>query len=127
MEKITAQMVFDLAWQKFIVEQAPPAVIYDTKCNAYVCCYLTNDGKKCAIGLSIPDGHEIQYSGQNLYGLVDYFPELFDMKDTELIIQCRLHDGLINSFNGKWDRTLEERKQKYKECAELLNLTIPGE
>lgn len=41
------------------------------------CCkYLTSDGKKCAIGCFIPDGHTAQFSGISVSHLLDIYPDL---------------------------------------------------
>ncbi len=46
------QTLFNNAWQHFIVGDGQPAFSVQDK----MCWYLTADGRKCAIGVSIPDG-----------------------------------------------------------------------
>jgi len=40
------------------------------------CVYLNKDGKKCLVGLFIPDGHEAQKSNGSAHGLLENFPDL---------------------------------------------------
>lgn len=40
------------------------------------CAYLTGDGKKCAIGLFIPDGHKGQFHTGTVIELLNDFPDL---------------------------------------------------
>jgi len=62
--------------------QGSPAEI--TKVNDYgdvrrVCLYLTEDGRKCAIGCLIPDGHTAQRCDGDVEGLLEEHPALFDV------------------------------------------------
>ena len=44
------------------------------------CVYLAPDGKKCGVGLFIPDGHESQDADAGVYHLIrTHFPELESM------------------------------------------------
>lgn len=62
------------------------------------CEYLTSDGKKCAIGLFIPDGHEGRYFDGDSnglfyehYDLLDYMPS----KNIDLLDSWQIfHDKL---------------------------------
>jgi hypothetical protein len=125
-KKISLQDIFSAAWQHFIVEDNRPASD-ETRCE-----YLMSDGRKCAIGLVLPDGHPSQ-SNEGLFGdLVSQYPELwaddvFDMSipdPSELDnIQACLHDDL--QTNGYWSVPKDKRKQLYIEIAEKYNLTVP--
>lgn len=42
------------------------------------CSYLTPEGKKCAVGVFIPNGHEGQRSGGRVESLLGDFPDLKD-------------------------------------------------
>lgn len=125
---ISLQDIFDAAWQKFIVEDAPPAV------SAQGCCsYLTEDGRKCAVGLCIPDGHKAQtIKDIGFSGLVHPFPELWaddvmGLTFTALdIFQNSLHDAHTN-YTGDWTSSKENREQAYRKVAQDYGLTIPGE
>ena len=127
-KKITLQQIFDAAWQTFIVEHQPPATGPDTR---DLCQYLTSDGRKCAIGLVLPDGHPSQRYEQGFGSLVECYPELFDKSVTELspaqlaFFQRSLHDHL--QFFGIWQLSANEREAKYREIAAHFDLTIPGE
>lgn len=58
---ITLQIIFDAAWQAFIVERRPPAQVLQAASARgepeYACRYRTIDGRSCAVGLPIPKGH----------------------------------------------------------------------
>lgn len=44
--------------------------------DGVTCKYLTKDGKKCAIGLFIPDGHDAQDNGDTIDSLLIEYPDL---------------------------------------------------
>lgn len=124
--KISLQNIFDLAWQKFIIENAPPAKVAENQC-----CYLTPDGKKCAVGLSLPDGHESQQSSKMFDALVEKFPELFDehIQRTPRYrlreFQRKIHDNLC-WYSMDWIFDLEIRRSRYIKVAEEFDLTVPS-
>lgn len=133
---ITPQRVFDLAWQEFIVEKAPPAgqPISGAGTFAMSCLYLTPEGHKCAIGLALPEGHKAQdYSG-NVSGLCALYPELFESpeRDSSILdeLQAELHDNLMQNNVTKtgveWSYSLEERKRRYIAAAKLYGLKVPN-
>lgn len=128
---ITPQDIFNAAWNHFVLNDNPPAVDEDGDC-----CYLTADGRKCAVGLCIPDGHPAQRSGNHYGQLILSFPDLLDDGDvfsdngspyeTARRFQRNLHDGL--TANGQWAPnadTQEKRRAIYTDIAAQLNLTIP--
>lgn len=124
---ITVQMIFDAAWQKFIIEEAPPALAKNDDGFGYKCRYLTSDGKKCAVGLCIPNGHPLQQSDRCLSLLRQTNPDLFKLTATEAdSIQDALHDDLVCTTKGEWNYSLQSRKEKYIQVAERFNLTIPA-
>jgi hypothetical protein len=135
LKKITLQDIFDKAWQAFIIEDKPPAVEFDSDKGKYCCRYLTPDGKKCAIGLSLPDHHEAQDSIGNFGAVIIEYQELFDTALVSKVakegylrlanFQGRLHDDLINKQTGEWRYDLEERKQRYIAVAKEYDLIIP--
>lgn len=129
---ITLQSIFNAAWQKFIVEDGEPAsetVINNRGCVWHSCKYLTKDGKKCVVGLMLPDGHESQKATCDFSRLVELYPELFDddVKNTTpamlLDFQFSLHDTL--QCKGKWTLNKEDMKQEYIRVAKVYNLTVP--
>lgn len=126
-EPITLQKIFDLAWQKFIVEGGEPAA--DTNGR---CLYLTEDGRKCAVGLALPDGHPTQGSGGTFSVLVRAYPGLFSLDVLGLVsdgdgeldrFQARLHDSLQEK--GKWVQDVEDRARCYRVVAKEFGLTVP--
>lgn len=127
---ITLQMIFDLAWQKFIVEGAEPAAD-----SSGMCAYLTADGRKCAVGLALPEGHDAQDSGKGFRGLVDEYSELFDPELVKIArdwdeewslgaFQNRLHDVLQKY--GKWTGSVSHRADMYRGVAKDFGLTVPS-
>ena len=72
------------------------------------CFYLMEDGRKCAVGLFIPDGHESQaYKGTSLELLLKY-KDLIDIMPLEKIglnMFQRMHDSM--NFNDVEEETRE--------------------
>lgn len=124
MSKITLQQIFNAAWQAFIVEGKPAAS------DDFSCRYKTWDGRKCAVGLVLPDDLDTDNIG-SFYGLVRHHPELFDsdlqQADAKYLntFQVSLHDNLVR--NNEWAHSLDERKQRYEACAAQYGLTVPGQ
>ena len=125
-EKITFQMIFDRAWQAFIIEDKPPAL------GAVGNCVYENDqGDCCAIGLSLPANHPSRTRLCSFDELVAEYPELFadeilKANAARLIeFQCNLHDYLVTA--NTWCCDKAEREQRYREVADAYKLTIPGE
>ena len=127
---ITLQQIFNAAWEEFIVKDNPPAIEYDKDIESYVCRYLTKDGKKCAVGLCLPDGLNTKCETFDdeltLIGLIDKYPQLFEFKDHQVPdFQERLHDDLVDKQTGKWKYSKEVRKQEYVRIAKKYGLEIP--
>ena len=127
-EKISLQKIFNLAWEHFIVRDEPPAVYNGA------CMYLTRDGRKCAVGLALPEGHMMQNLRVPFGTMVEMYPEMFDedVRSTSArnlsLFQFRLHDHM--AFRGgvtevAWVRTLDERKEAYLAVAKDYGLTVP--
>lgn len=118
---ITAQQVFDAAWKNFVLENNAPGH------QGHSCRYLTEDGKKCAVGLCIPDGHPAQRHSSPVEGLSLEYPNLFCKDEVKLIasMQYELHDGLVNVYEGGWMFSQRERREEYINFAERHGLTIP--
>lgn len=135
---INLQKIFDTAWQAFIIERKPPAQ------DGYVCKYKTEDGRRCAIGLSIPDGHSYEKLEMSFGDLLYHEYELiqrnscdellFDYALVELSIdasirfeldefQSLLHDRFAK--NGEWIVSQEQMKASYIFLAKKWKLTIP--
>lgn len=124
-KKITLQDIFNAAWQAFIVEDRPAASEKGT------CSYLTSDGRKCAVGLVIPDGHPTQTEPKTWDTFVSDYPDLFDEEILQMskgalaCFQRRLHDSMVG--NNEWLCSVEGRRTAYQLIANDYNLTIPGE
>jgi len=128
-ELITLQKIFDLAWQKFIVEGGAPAADNNGKCS-----YLTYDGRKCAVGLALPDGHPAQKGAGRFSSLVCGYPELFGPDVLAVMgdptgrldrFQARLHDSLQDK--GEWTEDAKTRAAHYRKVAKDFGLTVPGQ
>lgn len=140
MSKITLQMIFDLAWNHFIVGDGKPAVSVRSYTSEGEplgsCSYLDEAGNKCAVGLALPEGHAVQHFQGVFSDLVLEAPELFaddvlDMGPSDLdSFQMALHDNLVclkGPGIGGWDSTEEARENSYRNTAKFYGLTIPGE
>ena len=125
MEPITLQDIFNAAWQAFIVEDRPPAVN-----ELGECMYLTDDGRKCAVGLCIPDGHPAQRAVDTSFdALVKDFPSLFSITEAQRDeydlkqFQKALHDGLVT--DDAWRIPRHDREVIYRDVAIRYGLTVP--
>lgn len=133
-ESSSLQRIFNAAWQHFIVEDNPPAIIKQKDEDGEMeksCAYLTPEGNKCAVGLCIPDGHEAQTrNGYAFSDIVKHYPELFpDLVGVENgkldLFQGDLHDTLVNFSTGKWRFAKEGRKTRYLAVAKSYGLIVP--
>ena len=132
-EPITFQKIFDLAWQKFIVEDSPPAVSYDESEQSYFCRYKTEDGRCCAVGLALPDDFDFKNQNENPFWLIVksnkelFAEEIINCRDSDVLLnfQFGLHDALVNDETGEWYDNLEVRKMRYLQIAEQFNLIVP--
>lgn len=75
--------------------------------------YLTDDGKKCAIGLFIPNGHDAQTENtMYVISLVDKYPDLLQCLPSSNLERLRTfqetHDQLDNELS------VEKQKQILK-------------
>ena len=127
MTQITLQRIFDAAWQAFIVERKPPA--WDQRTGYSV--YLTADGRKCPIGLALPEDHPAIRSSAIFSTIVYRFPGLFDDQINAMSrnalndFQGALHDDHIDHFSGVWIGTPEQMKDAYLGIARQYGLIIP--
>lgn len=77
--------------------------------NGDECRYLTGDGKRCAVGLFIPDGHEGQKYNGGVNGLLirhEDLAALMPLDITSLEDMQGVHDGLPEYISA------EEQKQR---------------
>lgn len=129
---ITLQDIFNAAWQAFIVEDRPPAANSDG-----VCSYRTKDGRKCAIGLCIPENSRLLKRGMSAGSFAElvaqdrfsdsdpvFSADVHTMPDMVLdSFQAELHDTL--QLWGRWSMGVEERKQWYIQTAKHYGLKVP--
>lgn len=130
---ITLQHIFNLAWQAFIVENKPPALLRPV-IGAPECVYSTivrGVERRCGVGLALPAGHPSLEFRKSFPLLVRKYPQLFDdeirSRRTEELreFQSGLHDYLVNFSTGEWAVTLDERREKYTDLAGKYKLTVP--
>lgn len=135
-DPITLQRAFNAAWKAFIVEEREPAAADEPvqlcRGSTPFCSYLTRDGRKCAIGLLIPDGHIAQKFVGPVGALMESFPELFDADSRDGLenMQRDLHDFLTaydKEGRAQWKYSWTSRKETYETFAREWNLTIPDE
>ncbi len=83
----------------------------DRKCGAEVCVYLTKDGRKCAVGLFIPDGHNGQRHIGTVSGLLFRFPDLSDV----MPLDTSSMSGLQRAHDESGEETTLEEMLEYIE------------
>lgn len=129
--KITLQHIFNLAWQRFIVEQAGPCTVYNEYDKQYGCTYSDGEGGHCAVGLALPEELKACDQTRTFPSIVDSYIEWFDVSITTMEesklrrFQCKLHDDLVNLKTGTWKLALSQRVEKYKTVARNYGLEVP--
>lgn len=129
-EKITLQKIFDLAWQAFIVEDRPPAYNRSTGCV-----YATEDSRRCAVGLALPDSLAKTLVGKDMSfsQVVEAYPGEFNdciiFSDADMLdgFQSALHDSMVCPLTGNWRLNVDKRRASYIETAKLYGLQVPKE
>lgn len=122
---IDKQEIFDKAWDHFITNKSPRAI------EAGSCCYRTPEGKKCAIGIFIPDDlyyEEVaKYEGQVFKVLPTHikeriFPDYDPAEDTLFLIDLQhfCHDRGENEH-------MEFRIHNFKIIAKNHGLKVPSD
>lgn len=134
--KITLQTIFNKAYRHFVLKKGKPCALnHKSKIsgNPVFQCRYKWRGRKCAIGLALPEGHPSQKSQCPLDNLVDKWPELFSDDIVKLReannlalarFQSDLHDTHINKDTLDWKEGVD-LKQQYLKVAEDFNLTVP--
>lgn len=83
------------------------------------CKYKTDDGRKCAIGLFIPERHEGQESESNVLGLLNEYKDLrkhLPSNDIDKLLRFQgLHDSgrIYNTFDDFEFTNLSVDEQKF--------------
>lgn len=115
MAKLTLQQVFSKAYQTFVLKEGRPALTSTVGCS-----YRTKDGRKCIIGLAIPDElYDPVIEGRNLAAVTtpSKEPEEGDKKLKEIVEQIfetndllallslqNIHDGhALTQDDGQWN------------------------
>lgn len=74
------------------------------------CSYLTEDGKKCAIGLFIPNGHEAQLSTLEVHSLLEHYPDLWKhMPSKDIVFLMDFQN--THDFELSHEDSLEDQKK----------------
>ena len=76
------------------------------------CMYLTNDCKKCMIGMFIPDGHEAQYYTGIAACLIESFPDLKEYMPTD-------DESILSQLQQVHDESWEYSIDKYTDYLDL--------
>ena len=98
------------------------------------CVYLTQDGRRCAVGHLIPDGHPgLQVEG-SLNGLLDLYPDLREILEispeldsegySDLAFLSSLqeaHDDSSGTFLEEWVPRMRGIAERYDLNAEVLS------
>lgn len=71
------------------------------------CVYLAPDGKKCAVGVLIPDGHPAQRAQGSARRLLDEHPDLVDLwglatADVHLVVELLGDLQEVHDRDGNW-------------------------
>lgn len=137
---LSLQDIFNAAWNRFIVNNGPPAADKNGDCVYYD----PSTKNRCAIGAAFNlnqirelnkyadttgDSSSALTAGQ----VVDKFPQWFDtgtMTDEDFalalnVLQYNLHDSLMSTKSSKWSATKVDRVKAYKQYAERYSLQIP--
>lgn len=127
-EKITLQMIFDAGWQAFVVEKQKPAY------KNGKCCYLTSDGRRCVVGLALPDdvAQTLKDVEMSFSELLSDYEDLF--ADSLLAIershleyfQDSLHDNQVDGETEDW-KNHDYLRPTYLRIARYFDLKIPEE
>lgn len=129
---ITTQDVFDSVWNHFIRDKNPAAVDKPYGQDRNYCYYRTDDGRKCSVGVLIPDEVYNEFvegcSVESLHGDEGWFRETYGHIDLAFLIELReCHDkaSVIKGRrkNGFW----KEMENYLRAAAEYWKLQIPGE
>lgn len=125
---ITLQQIFNKAWTQFIEKNDLPATN-----DVGLAKYLDHQGRRCAVGLCLPDDHPALHSGRRLSSLVKTYPALFskqvrlmDPKRLDEFQRC-LHDDLVEiGDSNTWKYDLDNRRQIYRNVASMYGLKVPS-
>lgn len=124
---MTRQEMFDKIWNHFIEEDAPWSVSEKWDCQ-----YRGGDGKKCAVGLLLPDSlYHPDMEGKGIERVFLHFPEVkafFGEHNMHFLDACqRAHDRTapISAWMAEvWDgKPLFTRK--LLEIARVFGLEVP--
>jgi hypothetical protein len=134
---MTKQEIFNKVWNHFVVNKNPFSFNAQTK----LCCYRTDDGNMCAVGLLIPDEEyhkgleglsvhsllkdkvpyltEFYLSDSSMYNFLDMLQEAHDLPVTR-----GLYAGALADSDAP-DSVRDNVEEHLKLLAQDYNLTIP--
>lgn len=102
--KVTKQQYYDLLVKTSEAGGFPSVYIHPVDHVMTGCAYLARDGKKCVVGLLMPDGHPAQQSGHYFRTLLERTPDLANiipegMKADDLHDLQTIHDSMKHGWN----------------------------
>lgn len=118
------QAIFNTVWNHFIAEGNPPSISAEGRCR-----YRTEDGKKCAIGILIPDElYSEALEGSSAKGICDFADiraalDVHDSTDINYLNQIQFaHDGAAADHRAEFAQYV---KVKMQEIGKDFGLDIP--
>ena len=113
-EPMTRQEAFDIVWQKFVVERTEPGIVPGTA--GPTCKYLTEDGRRCAIGWLVSEelAQEMSHFNYRIGALFDYFPTLQTQMGRNVLFYSHLqkcHDEASQAPASDFHKSIEESLQ----------------
>lgn len=125
---IANQEIFNRAWQAFIVEGRPPSTgaVNNDPSSPPRCQYRAEGGRRCAIGLCIPD--EMYDPGMEGHA-VPLMAETFGIRFESVLFadeaQSELHDDVIGLLGREEDA--DALRNIYLDFARYWGLEVPSE
>jgi hypothetical protein len=131
---LTLQEIFDITWEKYIVNDIPKVAKTETYRGKSICAYRDSEGNKCFIGQFISD-HEYNesYEAKSIAVLYNDIP----FRNTEArLLLSEIHPNILSKFQSAHDIALKMRaparikttwRRGLQTLAKTYGLTIPGD
>lgn len=124
---MTKQEIFNKVWHALTAQgsAARSTTRRLTPSSPFACEYLTEDGRKCAVGHLLPDGHPAQSSSMAVMELIREHPDLIELlvpsDGTALFLDSlqRAHDHTPNA------NFVAGFQARMRDVARMYGLTVP--